>query len=312
MTNAQRLDVRLSEIRQRLNEIAGLEGDDFTDEVRAEADRLTAEFRDKETQHRAALAAEGDAEARARGEFVNDDGEPAEVRALLDRVTIGDYLTPAAGGVGLAGAAVELEVPTAGKGGGVAVPWAVLRRGIERRAAPEVRAFTTTTQNDGPESQRPILQRLFGPGIMDALGVRIDSVPVGRTEWPLVASGVSPAQVVEGTAAAAAVVLTFQYANLRPKKLTGRCEYTHEAAATVTDLEAALRRDLADTMSNAIINGSAVEANDAATAANVEGFLSKITAPTAPAAEMAYADYTASHAAPVDGLHASRGARFLR
>ena len=58
-----------------------------------------------------------------------------------------------------------------GKGGGVAVPWAML----------EARAFTSTADNDGSNIQRPILQRLFGPGVMDILGVRIDSVPVGRS-----------------------------------------------------------------------------------------------------------------------------------
>ena len=314
MTNTQRLAVRLSEIRQRLNEIAGLAADEMTDEVRAESDRLVGEYRTAETQHRAELIAEADGARAAAGEFGNGDAEAAEVRALLARVTIGDYLNPAAAGSGLAGAAVELagalECPTAGASGGVAVPWAVLGRGIERRAAPEARAFTTTGQNDGPESQRPILQRLFGPGIMDALGVRLDTVPAGRTEWPLVASGVTPAQVVEGTAAGAAVAMTVNYANLKPKRLTGRYEFTHEAAATVADLEQAIRRDLADAimsaMSNAIINGAAVDANDAATAANVEGFLSKLSAPTAPSAEAAYADYAGSHAALVDGLHASR------
>ena len=59
-------------------------------------------------------------------------------------------------------------------------------------------------------------------------------------------------------------------------------------------------------MSNAIINGAAVDSSDSATAANVEGFVSKLTAPTAPTAEAAYADYAGSHAALVDGLHASR------
>ena len=48
MTNSQRLSVRLSEIRQRLNEIAGLEGDAFTAEIRQESDKLQAEFADKE------------------------------------------------------------------------------------------------------------------------------------------------------------------------------------------------------------------------------------------------------------------------
>ena len=312
MTKAQRLTLRLSEIRQRLNEIAGLGDGDLTDEIRAETDTLTAEFRNAETQHRAALIAEGEEQRQAAGAFGNDDGEPAEVRALLDRVRIGDYLAPAAAGSGVAGVPAEiaaaLEVPTAGASGGVAVPWAVLGRGIERRSAPERRAFTSTGNNDGPELQRPILQRLFGPGIMDTLGVRMDSVPAGRTEWPLIAAGVAPAQVVEGTAAAAAVAATFNYANLRPKRLTGRYEFTHEIAASVGDVEQALRRDLADAimsaMSNAIVNGEAVDPGDASTAANVRGFLTAITAPTAPTAEAVYADYAGSHAALVDGLHA--------
>ena len=315
MTNAQKLTIRLSEIRQRLNEISGLADDAMTDEIRNEADKLGTEYRNAETQHRAAVIAEGEEQRAAEGEHGNGDGEPAEVRALMDRVTIADYLSPAASGVGIVGAAVELagalEVPTHGGSGGVAVPWTVLGRGLgERRAAPERRAFTTTGQNAGPEMQRPILQRLFGPGIMDSLGVRMDTVPAGRSEWPLVATGVTPAQVVEGTAAGAAPAMTFSYANLRPKRLTGRYEHSHEAAASVADLEQAIRRDLADAitsaMSNAIVNGSAVDPNDAATAANVEGFISKLAAPMAPAAEAVFADYAGSHAALVDGIYATR------
>ena len=57
MTNSQRLSVRLSEIRQRLNTIAGLEGDAFTDEIRQESDKLQKEFQDKETQYRGAVIA---------------------------------------------------------------------------------------------------------------------------------------------------------------------------------------------------------------------------------------------------------------
>ena len=315
MTNAQKLAIRLSEIRQRLNEIAGLDDEAMTDEIRAETDKLTAEFRNAETQHRAAVVVEADEARAAEGTFGNGDGEPAELRALMDRITIGDYLSPAAAGAAIVGVPVELaaalSLPAAGGNGGVAIPWQVLGRGLgEQRAAPERRAFTTTGQNDGGELQRPILQRLFGPGIMDSLGVRMDTVPVGRSEWPLIASGITPAQVVEGTAAAAAVAATFSYATLRPKRLTGRYEFTHEAAASVADLEQAIRRDLADAimsaMSNAIINGLAVDPNDAATAANVEGLLTKLAAPTAPTAEATYADYAGSHAGLVDGLHASR------
>ena len=315
MLTSQKLAVRLSEIRQRLNEISGLDDACMSDAVRGEADKLTGEYRNAETQHRAALVAEGAEEAEARGAFGNNgDGEPAEVRAMLDRVVIGDYLGPAAAGTGISGVAGELAgalkvEPPPVYSGGVLVPWAVLGRGLgEHRAAPERRAFTSTAQNDGPEMQRPILQRLFGPGIMDRLGVRMDTIPAGRSEWPLVSSGVAPAQVIEGTAAAAAVSMAFNFVTLRPKKLTGVYEYTHEIAATVPDLEQAIRRDLADSirssMSNQIVNGAAVDPNDAATAANVQGFLSKIAAPTAPTAEAVFADYAGSHAGMVDGLHA--------
>ena len=101
MTQTQKLAIRLSEIRQRLNEIAGLEGDAMTDEVRAEADRLAGEYRNAETQHRSALIAEGEEQRAAEGEFGAGDGEPAEVRALLGRVRLPDYLGAAAAGIGL-------------------------------------------------------------------------------------------------------------------------------------------------------------------------------------------------------------------
>ncbi len=46
MTTLQKLRLRLSQVRQRLNEISGLEGDAFTDEIRAEAETLQTEYRD--------------------------------------------------------------------------------------------------------------------------------------------------------------------------------------------------------------------------------------------------------------------------
>ena len=63
MTNSQRLTLRASEIRQRLNEIAGLDGDALTDEIRAESARLGTEYADVETRRRAAIIAE-DVETR--------------------------------------------------------------------------------------------------------------------------------------------------------------------------------------------------------------------------------------------------------
>ena len=148
MIASQKLAVRLSEIRQRLNEIAGLETAEVTDEIRTEADRLAGEYRTGETQHRSALIAEGEEAAAAAGEFGNGDGEPAETRALLGRVNLGDYLNPAAAGIGLSGAAVELagalEVPAVGPSGGIAVPWRI-PRARPRRCGRDPRAGLSPT-----------------------------------------------------------------------------------------------------------------------------------------------------------------------
>ena len=308
MTNSQKIALRTSEVRSRLSEISGLEGEAFTAEIKAEADRLTTEFQGLESRSRAAIIAEGAEEAAAAGQFGNGDGEPAEVRSLLGRVSLADYLTPASSGVGLTGAPVELaaalKVSAVGPGGGVAVPWAMLEQRNAAGLPVETRAFTTTTQNDGPEAQRPVLQRLFGPGVLDALGVRMDSVPEGRSEWPLFSTGVDPAQAKEGTAAAAAVAAAFLFASLKPKRLSGRYEFSHEMAASVPGIEQAFRRDLADavkaSMSAQIVNGAAPTN---AAPQNVEGFITRIASDD-DAAEADAARYGRLHADAVDGIHA--------
>ena len=310
MTPLQKHSIRLSEIRSRLNAIAELEGDAVTDDIRNEAEGLRVELSTTETQYRAALAAEGIEQGALAGEFGNGDGEPAEVRALLGRVSIGDYLNAAAARNAIAGAPAELaaalEVPTVGASGGVAIPWAILAL-PERRAAPERRAYTTTAQNDGPEMQRPILERLFGTGVMEALGVRMDSVPVGRVEWPLISGGVAPAQTKEGTAAAAAVAATFSYANLTPKRITGRYEFSHEVAATTPGLEAALRRDLGDAvrsqMEQVILTGTAPNSTNPH---RIEGFITNLTGADLATGVATAADYGRLHSLAVDGIHASR------
>ena len=184
MTTLQKLELRRSEIKSRLGELAAL--DTLTDEQKAETDRLTKEFQEKETQYRAA-------------------GK----------------------GVGLAGAEAELnDALEIRAGGGVRVPWTMLLPDVEFR----VDAVSDTTALDGGTAQRPILRRLFGRSILDALGVRIDSVSAGMSEWPLLTAGVAPDQVAE-SAQKDAVKPTFETVSLKPKRLTGRYVFTVEQAA---------------------------------------------------------------------------------
>ena len=62
-------ELRLSEVRSRLNEISGLEGDALTDEIRNEAETLQGEYAGLEIRHRAAITSEATDEARMMGAF---------------------------------------------------------------------------------------------------------------------------------------------------------------------------------------------------------------------------------------------------
>jgi len=309
MTNKQKLELEQSEKRQRINELLGK--DEKTEQELNELQDLTKRMQDLEIEYRAAVVSEGEEEARKLGESTQQgDGESAELRSLFSRVSLNDYLTPASAGTGLEGAAKELnaalEVPVIGVSGGVAVPYAVLLERRDSMPELETRAYTQTSANDGQETQRPILQRLFGPGVMDYLGVRIDSVPVGRVEWPLLSGGTTASQTKETADGPAAASATFDYANMKPKRLTGSYEYTVEMQASVQDLEQALRRDLADVikskMTDLILNGLAPTTQNPQ---NVQGFLTKITAVDfqtgSPASAQVFGEL---HAQGVDGVHA--------
>ena len=307
MTNKQRIELQISEHKTKINDL--LKQETRSQEDLNQLTELTTRSQNLEIEYRAAVVSEGEEEQRRVGETQDGDGESAEIRSLFSRVSLNDYLAPASAGTGVDGAARELNaalgVSVMGPSGGVAVPFHMLMERRDSEPELERRAYTDTSNNDGQETQRPILQRLFGPGVMDYLGVRIDSVPVGRSEWPLISSGTTSAQTKEGVDAAAAAKATFDYANMKPKRLTGSYEYTVEMAASVSDLEAALRRDLADVikskMTDTIINGTAPTN---AAPQNIQGFLVKVTAADFGALASA-ATFGELHANGVDGIHAS-------
>ena len=195
MIQSQKLELRRSEVRQRLSELSAI--DELTDETRGETDALTTEWTDLETRFRASIISEGEDEATRAETFEATGGEYREIRS---RASLGAYLGAASVGTGVTPGSPEDELNAAlevrSSGGGVPIPWAMLEAG---RGPVEARAFTETSASDGSNIQRSVLQRLFGEGLFDSLGVRLDSVPVGRSEWPLISGGVVPAMAKEGT-----------------------------------------------------------------------------------------------------------------
>ena len=192
MTNTQRLTIRASEIRQRLNEIAGLATDALTDVIRTETDTLANEFRDTETQLRAALTAEGESGTQTR--IVVEDAEARERRTLRAKTGIGDFLAAAAGKRDVTGPAAEyrdsLKVDRQGPGGGVLMPIDVFEQ-----YRPETRAVTPGVT--AVQTAAPTVPYVFERSALASLGFVLS--PAGRRITRLSARRPRPAQWTRAT-----------------------------------------------------------------------------------------------------------------
>ena len=165
MTTTQKIALRLSEVRTRLNEVSGLEGDAFTDEIRAESEKLQGEYKDLETRHRAAIVSEGVETRKA------DTGEGREMRELVSKAAISGIFDAALSGVQATGAEAELQKEL--KLDGNAVPLSLLRRhddgeGVERRTT-----GVTPVPAAGSigASQSEIIPAVFPEGAVAFLGI---------------------------------------------------------------------------------------------------------------------------------------------
>ena len=173
MTASQRLTLRTSEVRSRLNEISGLEGDAFTDEIRQESDTLAGEYRDLETKLRAATIAESADERRD----ADTTGEDRELRELVSRASLGSIFEAAVEHRQTEGAESELQ-----KHFGLGhnqVPLDLLRGTPE-----EHRAVTPGPGNVGA-TQSEIVQPVFSTGEGEYLSFSQPTVGVGEAVFPV-------------------------------------------------------------------------------------------------------------------------------
>ena len=144
MTTAQRLAIRLSEIRQKLNGLSAI--DEPTDEQRAELRKLTDLYPTREERHRGALVAES-AEAEARGD--DDPGDPGdgenrERAELRSRSRLGRFVEAAIAGRLIDGACMRSwKQPLPDGGEDDPDPNADLRRDIRNLRGDTVMVETT-------------------------------------------------------------------------------------------------------------------------------------------------------------------------
>ena len=282
MLLSQKLALRVSEIRQRLNLIAGLQGDDLTEEIRSESDALGTEFRDVETKWRASLIAES--ASSDRSQF---DGEASELAELRSRVNVGRIVSSVLESRSTEGAEAEIQKHFGIAGN--AVPASLL---LEDRAV----GTAVAPANTGSQ-QADIVPVVFPSPTSEAMGVERIAVPSGQAIFPTMTAPASgPDSVAEG-AEVADVAGTFDSAALSPKRIQVSLTHSREDAASFAGMDAALRRNLSD----ALLHGLDKQALSLLN----EGLLDFGTDPTAASGVETFARYLASLYGTVDGRYAT-------
>ena len=292
MTNLQKIQLRLSEVRQRLNTLAGEETP--TDEHRAEMDSLMAEFASLETQQRAAIISESEQTEQPK----EQTAENREIAKLLDKASIVDFALEADGHL-LDGASRELREAVFGQNPLGFMPLEML----------EFRADAVTnipvSSDAVPNIPAGIMGRVFAESASQYMGVQSPTVPVGVHAYPRLSAGTtgdvrSPGVELDGTAAA----LTIE--TIEPVRLTASYTYGRETLSRVSGFEEALRTDIQGVLSEKrdalAINGQAAVAN---TSPLVDGIINSLTDPTDPTDVAVWTDFLDAYDDHVDGKYAS-------
>ncbi len=297
MTNAQKIRLRLSQVRQRLNEISGLEGDDFTDDIRAEAGSLQSEYADLETRHQAPIVAEGESETRANRE----DAEARERLELRSRASLTAYLRAALAGRQVDGPEAELR-SAAGVGDGI--PLELWDTAPSENGDRETRqdATTGTPGTVGVNLDR-IRPAVFAASIAPRLGIEMPRIQSGTYASATITTSLTAAAKAKGTAAEATAA-AFTVTSVIPKRISARLGIRIEDVAAVgqANFESILRENLSLVLSDALddqaINGDG-------SAPNLAGILHALTDPSAPASVADFDAFAAAHAGGIDGLWAN-------
>ena len=303
MLKSQEIALKISEVRQAANALAGkpeASDDDKTKlaEHRSTLDRLETEYRD-------AVKAE-DTETRQRGE--QDDGEAAEFRSLAGKVRLGRYLMEAARGKELGGETPEGELRSAlGLPVGIA-PWAAFDPGEKRSAdaGDEKRADAATAAPTSIQAEQDaILGRVFAPTAAAFMGVSTRDVSFGDAVYPVLTAGQDAATLAKGTAhEAAAATITSE--TLDRRRATARYIFRLEDSAGMGEtLEMALRADMigaiAEQIDKGVLSGDGV-------APNPSGFFDasagKLTIPGDPDDALTFMSTVSAAATAVDGRYA--------
>ena len=273
MTTLQRLTIRASEIRQRLNECSGLTGDALTTEIRSEVDSLTTEYADTETKLRAAIVADDGTQHRGAA----DDAEARELAALTGRASIGRIVSGVVERRASDGADLELQqhhgLPAN------MIPLDLLRAPVEARAV------TPTPANAGAMQEAPI-SPVFAMGAGAFLGIDRPTVAYGSAIYPILTTRPTVHGPVATSADAADTTGGFDALLLPPERLQASFVYRRSDAQRFEGMDESLRQALSmgleeglddDAISgtNGLLTGTNLSNNNVTTATTFALFVSQ-------------------------------------
>lgn len=300
MLDSQRLSIRLSEIRERLNEILVLEGDAYTDEVKTEEKTLQVEHRDAEQKYRSSVITEGE---ESRQQSLNGAGvtpEQQERLELRSRANVGGYISSALAGRVPSGAEAELTAAADLEPG--QIPFELWELTPEQRQA-EDRAVTGSPSSTGVNLDvlRP---HVFAPSIAGFLALDMPVVESGTfATGTLSTAATAAAKAKSGPAEETAADWTVETST--PHRVPAAIRLTLEDIASVgqANFEPLLREHISmvvsDELNNLIINGSGSDNEP-------HGFLSRLTDAASPATGIeTWSRILKIQSGGIDGLWAS-------
>ena len=230
MTILQKLQLRQSEIREKLNTLLGL--DTRTEEQNTELTELTGEGQAIEPEIRAAIVAAPDPE-----EVTTPTGDPEqrERLELRGKARVTDFIVARLRGQPVTGASLEYSQAEGCEG---AIPPSLLRE-------PETRADAATlAPATHPTMPNQIQGYAYPPPIHEYVGVQVVPQAEGDAAYPVVSTALTGGMVAAGVAgdsAAAALTITKHVAD---RRLQTRLTLRREDLAAYSQTEAAWKMNL--------------------------------------------------------------------
>ena len=285
MTNLQRVQIVLSEKRQRLNELLGIV-ETRSEAQQGELETLTGEIQKLEPELRAVIAAEPDPVVETR---VSGDAADVELRSLIHDASPGRILSAVHSRRNTDGREAELQAHY--KVAGNELPHAML----------ETRAQTQAPTNVATQ-QAEIIQPIFGMTGAAFLNIPMPSVAPGAATYPIISSRPAPETPAEGVTVTADIPAgSFEADLLKPQAAQTQIEFSREDAASFPSMSDALGRVIVDSVG--------FELDRQMLRHTTEGLLTAgLTAPGNPGGVSAFADYRKALNDQVNGREAGTAA----